>query len=135
MTYPDPRYPQQQPPPGPYPPPQGHPNPQQQYPYPYAQPGYPQPYQQPGYPQQPYQQPGYPQPYGYQQPYGHPQQGEPPNGNSTGWRAASIGMSLLFRGTYRLGGSARDRVVTALMCMGIGLVALVLIVLAGMYLR
>ena len=116
MTYPDPRYPQQQPPPGSYPPPQGHPNPQQQYPYPYAQ-------------------PGYPQPYGYQQPYGHPQQGEPPNGNSSGWRAASIGMSLLFRGTYRLGGSARDRVVTALMCMGIGLVALVIIVLAGMYLR
>ncbi len=127
MTYPDPRYPQQQPPPGPYPPPQGYPNPQQQYPYPYAQPGYP--YAQPGYPQPPYQQP-----YGYQQPY--PQQAEPqPSGNSTGWRAASIGMSLLFRGTYRLGGSARDRVVTALMCMGIGLVALVLIVLAGMYLR
>ena len=120
MTYPDPRYPQQQPPPGPYPPPQGYPNPPQQQ-YPYAQPGYPQP--------------GYPQPYGYQQPYGYPQQAEPPNGNSTGWRAASIGMSLLFRGTYRLGGSARDRVVTALMCMGIGLVALVLIVLAGMYLR
>ncbi|WP_418002771.1 hypothetical protein ACNO8X_22380 [Mycobacterium sp. PDNC021] len=124
MTYPDPRYPQQQPPPGPYPPPQGYPNPQQQYPY-----------AQPGYPQQPYHQPGYPQPYGYQQPYGHPRQAEPPNGNSTGWRAASIGMSLLFRGTYRLGGSARDRVVTALMCMGIALVALVLIVLAGMYLR
>ena len=125
MTYPDPRYPQQQPPPGPYPPPQGYPNPPQQQ-YPYAQPGYPQP---------PYPQPGYPQPYGYQQPYGHPQQGEPPNGNSTGWRAASIGMSLLFRGTYRLGGGARDRVVTALMCMGIALVALVIIVLAGMYLR
>jgi len=124
MTYPDPRYPQQQPPPGPYPR-QGYPNPQQ--PYPYAQPGYPQP---------PYQQPGHPQPYGYQQPYGYPQQAESQRGgNSTGWRAASIGMSLLFRGTYRLGGSARDRVVTALMCMGIALVALVIIVLAGMYLR
>lgn len=127
MTYPDPRYPQQQPPPGPYPtgpnPPGGYPN---QQPYPYAQPGYQQPiYQQPGY-QQPY---GYPQPYGYQQP-------EPrSDGNSAGWHAASMVIATLFRGTYGLGGSARNRVVTALMCMGIGLVALVIVVLAGMYLR
>lgn len=111
MTYPDPRYPQQ-PPPGPYPAPPGYPNPPQQYPqqpYPYAQPGY--------------------QPYGYPQP--EPQH----NGNSAGWHAASIALTTLFRGTYRLGGSARSRVVTALLCMGIGLVALVLVVLIGTYLR
>jgi hypothetical protein len=111
MTYPDPRYPQQQPPPGPYPPqgygypPAGYPNPQQPYPYAQAH-GYPQPQPEPT-----------------------------SNGNSAGWRAASIAMSTLFRGTYRLGGDARSRVVTALMCLGIGLVALVIVVLAGMYLR
>lgn len=111
MTYPDPRYPQQQPPAGSYP--QGHPAPQG-YGYPPA--GYP-------YPQQPY----------VQQPYPQPQPNT--NGNSAGWHAASIAMATLFRGTYRLGGNARSRVVTALTCGGIGLVALVLVVLAGMYLR
>jgi hypothetical protein len=120
MTYPDPRYPQQQPPPGSYP--QGHPAPQG-YGYPPA--GYP-------HPQQPYAQ----QPYPYAQP-GHPQPQteQQHNGSSAGWHAASIAMATLFRGTYRLGGDARSRVVTALMCLGIGLVALVLVVLAGMYLR
>jgi len=108
MTYPDPRYPQQQPPQWPYPP-GGYPNPQQQYPY--AQPGYPQPY-----PQQ-------------------AQSEQQSNGNSPPWRAASIAMSVLFRGTYRLGGSARSRVITALMCLGIGLLALVIVVLVGTYLR
>jgi hypothetical protein len=114
MTYPDPRYPQQQPQPGPYP--QGHPTP-------------------PGHPPAGYPNPQ--QPYPYAQPYGYPQpQPEPTNnGNSPGWRAASIAMSTLFRGTYRLGGDARSRVVTALMCLGIGLVALVIVVLAGAYLR
>jgi hypothetical protein len=122
MTYPDPRYPQQQPQRWPYPP-GGYPNSQQQQPYPYAQPGHSQPY-----PQQP----------GYQQPYGYQQQARPEpqsNGNSAGWHAASIAIATVFRGTYRLGGSARSRVVTALMCMGIGLVALVIVVLAGTYLR
>lgn len=114
MTYPDPRYPQQQPPPGPYPP-GSFANPQQ--PYPYGQPGY--------------------QPYGYQQPYGYPQpQPEPrSDGNSAGWHVANMAITTLFRGTYGLGGSARNRVITALMCLGIGLVALVIVVLAGMYLR
>ncbi len=127
MTYPDPRYPQQQPPPGPYSPP-GYQAPQG-YGYPPA--GYPNP-QQP-YPPQPgyYQQPGYPQPYEYQQPQPGPQR----NGNSAGWHAASILMTTLFRGTYGFGGDARNRVITALMCLGIGFVALVIIVLAGTYLR
>lgn len=119
MTYPDPRYPQQQPSPGPDPagpyPPGGYPD--QQRPYPYAQPGY--------------QQPVYPQPYGYPQPQPEPRS----DGNSAGWHAASMAIATLFRGTYGLGGSARNRVITALMCMGIGLVALVIVVLAGMYLR
>jgi hypothetical protein len=123
MTYPDPRYPQQQPPPGPYPtepyptvvyPPGGYAN---QQPYPYAQPGY--------------QQPVYQQPYGYPQP--QPEQRS--DGNSAGWHAASMAIATFFRGTYGLGGNARNRVVTALMCMGIGLVALVIVVLAGTYLR
>jgi len=114
MTYPDPRYRQQQLQPGPYPqgysappgyPPAGYPNPQQSYPY-----------GQPGYPQQPQPEPQ-------------------TNGNSAGWHAASIAIATLFRGTYRLGGSARSRVVTALMCLGIGLVALVIVVLVGTYLR
>jgi hypothetical protein len=100
MTYPDPRYPQQQPQPGPHPP-GGYPQ------QPYVQ--QPSPYGQPGY-----GPPGYPQ-----------SQPEPTNnGNSAGWHAASIALSTLFRGTYRLGGDARSRVVTALMCLGIGLVAL-----------
>lgn len=124
MTYPDSRYPRQQPSPGPYPPgpypPGGYPD--QQRPYPYAQPGYQQPV---------YQQPGYPQPYGYPQPQPEPRS----DGNSAGWHAASMAIATLFRGTYGLGGSARNRVITALMCMGIGLVALVIVVLAGMYLR
>lgn len=126
MTYPDPRYPQQQPQPGPYP--QGHPasqhNPAPQG-YGYPPPGHPNP-----------QQPYAPSPYPYAQPgYQRPQTEQQSNGNSAGWRAASIAMSTLFRGTYRLGGDARSRVVTALMCLGIGLVALVIVVLAGMYLR
>lgn len=109
MTYPDPRYPQQQPPAGSYP--QGLP----------ARHGYGYPPAGDPYPQQPYV----------------PQQPPEPksNGNSAGWHAASIAMATLFRGTYRLGGDARSRVVTALMCLGIGLVALVLVVLAGTYLR
>lgn len=126
MTYPDPRYPQQQPQPGPYP--QGHPAPQHN-PVPQGY-GYPPP----GYPN--LQQPYAPSPYPYAQPgYQLPQTEQRSNGNSAGWRAASIAMSTLFRGTYRLGGDARSRVVTALMCLGIGLVALVIVVLAGMYLR
>ncbi|SEB06285.1 MULTISPECIES: hypothetical protein [unclassified Mycobacterium] len=99
-------------------------------------------YPDPRYPQQPPRQPYAQQPYPYapqpyQQPYGYPQQPPPPqdNGNSAGWHAASIALATLFRGTYRLGGSARSRVVTALLCMGIGLVALVLVVLVGTYLR
>lgn len=114
MTYPDPRYPQQQPPPGPYP--SG----------PYSSGGYPN--QQPPYP---YQQPGYPPPYGYPQPQPEPRS----DGNSAGWHVANMAITTLFRGTYGLGGSARNRVITALMCLGIGLVALVIVVLAGMYLR
>ncbi len=114
MTYPDPRYPQQQPPSGPYPtgpyPPGGYPNQQPPYPYP---------------------QPGYPPPYGYPQPQPEPRS----DGNSAGRHAASMAIATLFRGTYGLGGSARNRVITALMCLGIGLVALVIVVLAGMYLR
>ncbi|RUP34244.1 MAG: hypothetical protein EKK51_03255 [Mycolicibacterium sp.] len=126
MTYPDPRYPQQQPQPGPYP--QGHPVPQHNpapQGYGYPPPGHPNP-----------QQPYAPSPYPYAQPgYQQPQTERQSNGNSAGWRAASVAMSTLFRGTYRLGGDARSRVVTALMCLGIGLVALVIVVLAGMYLR
>ncbi|BCI82744.1 hypothetical protein MTY66_43690 [Mycolicibacterium sp. TY66] len=93
-------------------------------------------YPDPRYPQQPPPGP-YPAPPGHPQSYGYPQPPPEPksNGNSAGWHAASIAMATLFRGTYRLGGDARSRVVTALMCLGIGLVALVLVVLVGTYLR
>ncbi|MFL0287058.1 hypothetical protein ACJH6H_17505 [Mycobacterium sp. SMC-21] len=93
-------------------------------------------YPDPRYPQRPPPGP-YPAPPAYPQPYGYQQQPPEPktNGNSAGWHAASIAMATLFRGTYRLGGDARSRVVTALMCLGIGLVALLLVVLVGTYLR
>ena len=101
----------------------------------YPDPRYPQQQPPPGpYPAGPYAPGGYPNqqaPYPYPQPQPEPRS----DGNSAGWHVANMAITTLFRGTYGLGGSARNRVITALMCLGVGLVALVIVVLAGMYLR
>lgn len=119
MSYPDPYHPQQQPPLGPYPP---------------AQPG---PYGY-GYPPNVAPNGGHPptQPYGVQpQPPYYPPAPVPPqpeakrdNGNSRGWRILDALMDLV-SGSPERGGTARDRVKTQLIILGVAVVSFAILML------